>query len=159
MSATVISGYSAELTQVAPPNFAPLKPNQLHGRKRVAFFSKTFASESAGANIALCVLPKGARITGGDISFSATTGSATIALGLAGKDLTGYIDAAGSVSDGVALLLAAAAITTTPRVPFANTQALYYGYETEKELWLTLTTAAASMGTQVLKGHIEYVVD
>lgn len=159
MPATVIDGYSAELAQVNPPNYSPLKPNQENGRVRMSFFTKTFASEAAGLDLALCKLPKGARIVGGEISFSASTGTATIAVGLMGKDGSGFIDAANSVSDNTALLLAAAAITTTPVVRLANTQALSYGYETEKELYVTLTTAVAAMGTQVLKGHIAYIVD
>lgn len=159
MAWPTIDSYSNELASVQPPLYAPLQPNELHGRKRIAFFTKTFASEAAGEDVALCVIPKGARIIGGAISFSATTATAQISCGLKGKDNSGYIDAALSVADDVDAVLAAAAITTTPKVALANSQALFYGYETEKELYLTLTTSVAGMGTQVLKGHIEYVVD
>jgi hypothetical protein len=58
----------------------------------------------------------------------------------------------------VALLKAAAAQGATI-VPFALTQALYYGYETEKDLYLTLTTGTGTVATEVIKGHIEYVLD
>lgn len=157
--ATTIDAYSVELAQVQPPAYSPLKPNEEGGRVRCAMFSYTFASQSAGHDVALCKLPKGARILGGAISVSATTGSMTLSVGLMGADGDGYLDAADSVADDVDILLAAAAITTTPKVALANTQALDYLYETEKELYVTMTTAAAAAGTQVVKGHVEYVVD
>lgn len=159
MAATVIDDYGDELTQNRPPLYAPLKPNEQHGRIRSCFFTFTSATEGSGTDVALAVIPKGARILQGTISVSATTGSATIALGLMGKDGSGYIDSANTVSDGTALLLAAAAITTTAKVAFAATQALYYGYEAQKELYLTMTTGAAALSSQVIKGHIEYVCD
>jgi len=89
--------------------------------------------------------------------MSATTGTATIAIGLCGKDDSGFI--APGVADGAALCLAAQTITTTAEVPFLVTQALYQGYVTVKELYLTLTTGAAAMGTQTLRGYLLYVVD
>jgi secreted trypsin-like serine protease len=159
MAATVINSYSAELTQIQPPLYAPLPPNKQHGRIRVAYFTKVFATEAAGEDVALVTIPKGARLLSGQITVSATTGTATLSVGLMGKDGTGFIDAAGSVSDDVAACLAAAAITTTPKVPFLQTQALKYGYETEKELYLTLTTAVAAMAAQTITGHLEYAVD
>lgn len=157
--ATTIDARSVELAQVLPPNFAPLKPNQEHGRKRVATFHYTFASQAAGHDVALCKLPKGARIIGGSITVSATMATCQISLGVMGADENGFIDAAGSVADDVDFLLAAVAITTTPKVLFAQTQALNYLYETEKELYVTLTTSVAAAGAQVVKGSIEYVVD
>jgi len=159
LAATVIDGYSGELGQIQPPAYSPLKPNQKEGRIRVAHFTKTFASEAAGLDLALVELPKGARILRGEISVSASTGSATLSIGLAAKDGSGFIDAANSVSDAVALGFAAAAVTTTALVEIFATQALYRYYECEKPTYVTLTTAAAAMGTQVLKGAIYYVVD
>lgn len=159
MAATVVSGFSNEVAQWQPPTYAPLKPNLYEGRLRHAFFSKTFNNEAAGANIALCTIPKGARIVAGEFCFSASTGTATIAIGIMDKGGSGFIDAANSVSDNTAFFLAAAAVTVTTMQGFANTQALNYGYETEKEDYLTLTTAVAAMTTQVLKGRVTYIVD
>lgn len=159
MAATVIDDYSDELTPHVAPLYEPLQPNESHGRVRQAFFTFTAGTEAAGLDVALAIIPKGARILEGTVSVSATTGSATLAFGLAARDGSGYIDAADSVSDGTALLKAAAAITTTAKADLAATQALYYGYETEKELYLTMTTAAAALASQVIKGHILYVVD
>lgn len=160
MSATVLDSYGAELLSVQPPLYAPLKPNQQGGRVRMSVFSKTFASEAAGLDLGLVVIPKGARILNGEFQFSATLGgTTTVSFGLMGKDKSGFIDAALSVSDDVAALFVATALASTAKQVLAATQALKYGYETEKELYLTLTTAAGSMGTQVLFGHLVYVVD
>lgn len=159
MPATVIDGYSVELAGIQPPTYAPLKPNQYEGRIRVAYFTKTFASEAAGLDLALCAIPKGARILFGSFWVSASTGTATLSIGLMDKAGTGFIDAALSVSDNVAFFLAAAAVTETTEQRFANSIALNFGYETEKECYLTLTTAAAAMGTQSLRGYLAYTVD
>lgn len=161
LNATTIDGYSAELVTVQPPLYAPLKPNQVGGRVRMAFFTKTFAAEASGTDLALCVIPKGARLLNGVFQFSATLGgTATVSFGLMGKDLSGYITSDNSTTaDGVALLMAALASSSTAKQVFLATGVLYFGYETQKELYLTLTTAAASMSTQVLTGYIEYVVD
>ena len=159
MAATVLVGYSNEQGQIQPPTYTPLRPNQREGRVRIAYFSKTFASEASGTNIGLTELPKGARIIDGEITVSATTGSATIAVGLMAKDGSGTIDSANSVSDGVAYGLVAAAITTTAIVPLFATQALYRNYETQKPLIVSLSTAAATMGPQVAMGWVRYVAD
>jgi hypothetical protein len=176
MAATTISGYSDGLTAALAPLYAPLKPNQYEGRVRTINFRLTLAAQVSGTSIAVGNIPKGARIIGGEIIASATlAASATIAVGLAGKDGTGYIDDAVTggpglnttgaatvvgtpISDGVAVLKAAAALSTT-QVPFALTQALGYLYETAKECWLTLTTGTGTVGTEVITGSLRYVVD
>jgi hypothetical protein len=159
MAATVIDGYSTQLAQIQPPAYAPLKPNEQEGRIRIAYFSLTLASQAAGFDAAVLKLPKGARILGGLIVASATlASSAQVSVGLMGKDGSGFIDAAGAVSDAVASLKAAAVLSTT-QVPFAITQALRYGYETEKEVYITLTTSVGTVSTEVITGEVRYVVD
>lgn len=168
--------FSDELTANQAPLYAPLKPNRSEGRVRTANFRLTLASQAAGAVFGVAVLPKGARIIGGELCASATlSNSATLAVGLAGKDNSGYYDDAvaggpgyktdGSavtvgtpVADGGALLKAAAAQGAT-MVPFAITQALGYLYETAKEVYVTLTTGTGTVGTEVVTGSIRYVVD
>jgi hypothetical protein len=154
MAATVIDDYSDELTPSRPPLYGPVGPDIQHGRVRVHYWTMTFATEAAGLDVAVALIPKGARILGGEACVDATTGTATLSYGLSGKDASGYIDAANSVSDDVAALKA-----TTAKVVLAATQALKYGYKTEKELWLTVTTGTAAMASQKLTGHILYVVD
>jgi hypothetical protein len=158
MAATVIDNYSTEVAQGNPPNYAPLKPNQHSGRVRVAAFTRVYVTESAGDDTALCILPKGARIIGGYACVDATTGTATLSFGIAAKDGTGVIDAS-STSDSKTFFKAAAAITDTAKVDLCATQALNFLYETQKEVYVTVTTAAASMSNQTLKGCIMYVVD
>lgn len=160
MPATVIDSYSTELLGVQPPLHAPLKPNQYEGRIRLGYFTKTFASEAAGLDLALVKIPKTARILGGSYYFSATLGGVTtVSFGLMAVDGTGFLDVAASVSDNVAFLSAALASTVTTEQRFGNSIVLNFGYEAEKELYLTLTTAAGAMGTQTLRGYVQYVVD
>lgn len=159
MAATVINSYSTQLAQVQPPNYAPLKPNEYEGRVRVAHFTKVFATEASGEDVALVALPKNARIINGTFYVSASTGTATLAFGLMDKAGSGFIDAAGVVSDNIAFFLAAAAVTVLTEQRFAATIALNYGYETEKEVYVTVSTGTAAMAGQTLKGHVLYVVD
>ena len=179
MAKTTISGYSAELNQGPPgqPNvYAPLKPSQYTGVLRISEFTLTLASQTSGTSFAVMKLPQGARIISGSIIASATlANSATLAVGLAGADGDGYIDEALStgtglntdrsavttgtpISDGVAVLKAAAAQGATA-VGFALTQALGYLYETNKALYITLTTGTGTVATEVVTGHCVWVLN
>ena len=177
MAATTISSYSDEITASLAPNYAPMKPNVQGGRVRSINFRLTLAAQASGTSIAVAKLPRGAKIIGGTLSASATlANSATLAVGLAGADASGYIDDAvagvtsgyqpdGSavttgtaISDSTTCLKAAAAQGAT-QVPFAITQALGYLYETAKEVWVTLTTGTGAVTTEVVRGDIFYVVD
>lgn len=171
MAKTTISGYSDEMTANLQPLYAPLKTNVLGGRVRILDWTLTLASQASGTSFAVGIIPKGARIIAGVLAASATlANSATLAVGLAAKDGTGLIDdgtaiqpdggaATGTAeSDQVACLKAAAAQGAT-QVPFAITMALGYLYETQKELYLTLTTGTGSVSTEVVRGHLLYVVD
>jgi len=166
MAATVINSYSdaygALINGVAqgasgagqmPPS------NQSRGKTTVGAFTVTLASQVAGEDIALVKIPKGARLLHGTIVASATlANSAQISVGLMGADGTGFLDAAGTVSDDVAALKAAAVQSTT-KISFLLTPALKFMYLTEKELWLTITTSVGTVATEVVTGYIEYVVD
>lgn len=178
MAATTITRYSNELAQTSPGSpqiYAPLHANQHYGRVRISAFSITFASEASGSSIALCKIPRGARIISGTLAASATlANSATLAVGLMAQDGAGIIHplalagisplntdgtlVTADVSDGTALLKAAAA-QGTAQVPFAITRALGYLYETAKDLYLTITTGTGAVSTEVLFGHVLYSVD
>lgn len=159
MAATTINSYSDEITAFNSNASAALEPTEHYGRKRISYFTVTLASQASGEDIAVAILPKGARILSGQITATATlANSATLAVGLMGKDGNGFIDSAASVSDSVSLLKAAAA-QGTAIVGFALTQTLYYGYKVQKDLYLTLTTGTGTVATEVIKGHVEYVVD
>lgn len=153
MAATVINSYADELEDFVEDG-TRMEPTLSQCRLQVIPFEVTLASQAAGEDIALAVIPKGARIIQGLIVSSATlANSAQISIGLAGKDGSGFIDAANTVSDDVAALKAAATQSTT-QVGFALTSALKYLYKAEKELWLTCTTSVGTVATEVLKGHI-----
>jgi len=159
MAQTVIDSYSAELTQGLPPLYAPVKTTQLQGRVRIATFTRQYVTEAAGDDTALVVLPKGAKILNIHLQLSASSGAATLAVGIAGKDKTGFIDGPGTISDSNAFFRAAAALTVTTDTVCGDTQALNTMYETLKEVWITITTAAAAMANQLLTGYVLYVVD
>lgn len=176
MAATVIDDYSVQLNQHAPGSpqtYGPVKANEHYGRVRVSTFRYVFAAQSAGHDVALCIIPKGARILGGILAASATlANSATLAVGLAAKDGSGELksasqgtalttagaSSAAAESDAIACLKAAAVQGAT-QVPFAITQALGYLYETQKEVYLTATTGTGAVTTEVLTGEVRYVVD
>jgi hypothetical protein len=126
--------------------------------KRTIYFEVTLASQTTGEDILIGFIPKGAIILGGTHIASATlANSATTAIGLKGADESGYIDAALSVSDNVAILKAAAALSTT-LVPFGITQALSFGYVAEKNLYLTLTTGTGTVATEVIRGYCDILL-
>ena len=95
MAKTTIANYSIELNQGPPGNpqtYAPLRPNQLGGRVRMEMLTYVAAAD-ATSSIALCKIPKGARLI--DIAFAASAtlgGTATLSFGLAGADGSGNID-------------------------------------------------------------------
>lgn len=171
-----ITAYSDEITANLAPLYAPIKTNRQYGRVRSYCWRLTLASQASGTTFAVAIIPKGARIIGGSIAASATlANSATLAVGIAGKDATGYYDDAvaagpGYKTDGSAVTtgtpvadtttgLKAAAAQGATLVPFALTQALGYLYETAKEVYLTLTTGTGTVSTEVVTGHVYYVVD
>ena len=173
MPATTISGYSDEITPNISPLYAPLKTNVSGGRVRIADWRLTLASQASGTSFAVAIIPKGARLIAGSLIASATlANSATLAVGLAAKDGSGVIHPAtaggigpdgaavtsSDVADAIASLKAAAAQGTT-MVNFLLTIALGYLYETQKECWLTLTTGTGTVATEVVRGHVLYVVD
>lgn len=161
MAATTINSYGDELTLNLFPAYKPLLPDRSGGRVRCATFTITLASQASGEDIAVAIIPSGARILSGAIIASATlANSAQVSVGLMGKDLSGLIDSTtgATVSDNVAYLKAAAVLSTT-LVPFAITQALGYLYKTKKELYLTLTTSVGTVATESVTGHLFYVVD
>lgn len=179
MAATTISGYSTELNQTTPGNpqtYAPVSANQHYGKVRCTSFRLVLASQALGTSFAVAIIPKGARIISGSIIASATlANSATLAVGLAAKDGLGYIDDAlaggptykpdgsavtvGTKVDDSTTCLKAAAAQGATAVGFALTQALGYRYETAKDLYLTLTTGTGQVSTEVVTGHVFYVVD
>ena len=121
-------------------------------------FTVTLATQATGEDILIGFIPKGATFFGGTHVSSATlANSATTAIGLKGVDESGFIDSANSVSDSISLAKAAAALSTT-LVTFGTTNALYYGYVAQKDLYLTLTTGTGTVATEVITGWYDILL-
>lgn len=177
MAATTISTYSDALkTQIGTASVAPGAPapaNLSRSKMIVAPFKWTCASEVSGTSIGIVRIPKGARLLGGEIAASAAlANSGTLAVGLAAFDGLGNIDdvptgASTSTADAAVTTaqsdsttcLKAAAVQSTTKVGFCLTNALGYGYELQKECWLTFTTGAGTISTEIVRGEVRYAVD
>lgn len=153
----------------------PAPSNLSRGKTTSAPFIWTCSSEVSGTVIGLVKIPKGARLLSGWIVASATlSNSAAVSVGLSATDATAITDPATvawyktdgtagtigtTVADSAVCLKAAAALTTT-KTEFLVTTALGFLYETQKEVWLTLTTSVGTVGTtEIVRGYINYVVD
>ncbi len=132
--------------------------SKFRGKVRRSAFSVILASQVAGT-YGLCRIPAGAIINGIKFCNSATLGSTTISLGVVAADGSGSIDAAGTQdSDSLAKFRADAVSTVTTGQSCADSIALGFMYETEKELYLVLTVATATApASGTLKGFIEYL--
>lgn len=140
---------------IAPASF-PGKTSGIPLRR--CSFTITLAAQTAGEDILIGFIPKGATFFGGTHVASATlANSAKTEIGLKGADESGYIDSANSVSDGVALVKANAVLSTT-LVTFGTTNALYYGYVAQKDLYLTLTTSVGDVATEVITGWYDILL-
>lgn len=173
MAATTISTYSDALESEIGSGATQAPGNLSRSKVIVAPFKWTCASEVSGTSIGLVKIPKGARLLTGVMAASAAlANSGTLAVGLAGVDGTGTIDdvptgsststadaaVTTAQSDSTTCLKAAAAQSTT-QVAFCLTTALGYGYEVQKECWLTVTTGTGTISTEIVRGHITYAVD
>lgn len=158
MAITVIDGYSDNIGTTSIPPAGDIPALAGGTAKRTIYFQITFASQASGHDVMLGFIPKGARILGGThIANGALANSATTAIGLKGVDESGFIDAANTVSDNIAILKAAATLSTT-LVPFGLTQALSFGYVAEKDLYLTLTTGAGTVAVEVVRGWCDILL-
>jgi hypothetical protein len=138
---------SDQVTKIDSPDFDMLKPNEAHGRERIAFFSGTTLATggATGDTYQLCEVPTGARILGGTLATGALGTSIVAAIGITGS----------TAKYGTGIDIAAAGVDT-----FADTLALNYGVElsAKERIFMTLSggTPAASI---VYRGHVKYVVD
>lgn len=167
MATTVIDTYSDQL-QAYVESRTKMDTNLSFAKTYAIPFVHTCSAEASGSDIALAIIPRGARIISGEIVASATlANSAQISIGLAARDGLGYID---DVASGSSISTAGAAVTTaqsdsttclkaaatqsTTKVGFALTTALGFMYEAQKELYLTATTSVGAVTTEVLRGYV-----
>lgn len=141
---------SDQITNITAIPPVKTRTSEMGGRVRVAYFS--FTTPAGGVAIAdtvqLCVIPKGARILGGEAKFEAMStgaGAATVELG-----------------DGTtaAKYLAATSVDAAGKAAFADTVALNYGELLTSELTLTATASVeAWAAAKKLYGHVLYALD
>lgn len=156
-----LSAEGAIILNQANQTYAPMQTIQYEGRLRIATFTVTLASQGTGL-YTLCQLPRGAKIIRFEHLHEVSLGaSATISIGLAGKDNSGYISADNTTTaDAPALFRAAATDTTTTVQVLGQTAALGWQYTTQKEVLVTATVAVAALpASGTWSGQILYVVD
>lgn len=158
MPATTIDGYSNELALSIPfaQAFSPAKPNQYTGRCRVAYFNRNCPGGGT-LNYAMVELPAGARVLLINYVIDASTGGGPNRFGLMAKDASGFIDAAGLVSDNTQFFKTdGTQVAGEYRSP--TTIALNIGYETEKACYLTYGTSVPASAHNI-RGFVTYVTD
>ena len=164
MTLTARDYYSAEVAQSENgQSVSPLKPNEKGGRLRITRFTLTVPTATivATKNVIVAKLPKGARILGVTVMTDGLVTAGDMDVGLSGADATGFIGA-GVTADSDNMLADALDVAAAGAVYAASTLALNYGYETLKEVYLTITNpsgAATWAAGKLIAGHVEYVVD
>ena len=129
---------------------SPIKPNELEGRVRIAYFSYSSPASSppeAASTIELCKLPIGARLIKGHYAHDGIGGSSgTCDIGFTG-DVDRYADAAVLADSAGA-------------IDFLDTFAENVGDALTEAKTLLLTTAVATFtASKSLRGWVLYVVD
>ena len=119
-----------------------IQANEQGGKLRAAYFSVNTTTQaiSSGDTVNLAVLPKGARILGGFVSFGAMGASATLKIGDSGSDVR-LLASTDVSAAGTANILAAAG----------------FGYETTDVVTVIATAGGANYASaKDLKGVIFY---
>jgi hypothetical protein len=143
----VTAGKSTQVTAIDSVDYDQLRPDEAHGRVRMAFweFTTLAAGGADGDSFAACEIPKGARILGIKTCNEALGAGVVASVGITGA-LTKY---------GTGIDMAAAGEDFC-----ANTIALNYGVRTTaKERILIVMTGAAPAATKKVNGHVLYVID
>lgn len=164
---------SQQMQNLAGTPLVYLRPNELTGRVRIAFFyfAPTVDPTSTGI-VSLTKLPAQARVIGGKVVSLNSISGTTLSIGLAAADGSGVPDANTSDYDpgnGQAVLTADSAthfatnlgVGTDGSYDFANTAANKYGYVLQKECYLigSFGTHGMTASSSTLAGHVLYVAD
>jgi hypothetical protein len=148
--------YSAQRTNSRATPAVMNQANELSGRVRVAYGTYEAASLAAASEIEMFVLPNGARLVQGNLSYDALGSGTTLSVGYAA-----HTNAAGTaVSASAAAYKAAAASTSAQKVDVLATIALGSGTETDtNEDGVAITVTNAGTATGSIELTIMYVVD
>jgi len=136
-----------------PQTYGFANPSEIGGSEKIAFFSKTCASEAISDVIRLTKLPAGARVLGIVwTSEDLSSGSATLDIGDSSDTDRFVIDVA----------VGAGAIATgnlTLRTPTTETPDIGLGYKYSSDTWIQALVKTAALNTGKFWGFVRYVVD
>jgi hypothetical protein len=137
---------SSQITKIDSPDYDQLKPNEAHGRLRVAYFDVvTPAGVLINEICELVELPVGARVLGGNIAHGALGASATGSVG--------YVGQAGRYASAVSMAVAG-------NYALAGNLTQNYGDELATRVRLNMTFQGANPAAGItIRGHVVYVVD
>ena len=143
---TATQTYSTELTGIDSKPVVKAEANAAYGAKLKRYrASITLNAQDIASTIQLCRIPAGESFAFGIMNASATLGSSTIAIGIAGT--TGKYFAAATFTTAVATLFAA---------PVADEVAA--AYTAEEDVFLTVAVAALpGSGTLVIDIYTSFV--
>lgn len=136
----------------------PLRPDELHGKERIAYFTHDQSACQANSTISLTKLPSGAKVIRGRVMHADMGSSRTVGIGIAGVDSSGEI--ANGVADSATHFASALDVAAAGQKDFANTIALNSGYVTQKEVYLYATLSAHTWPVErAFEGYVVYVTD
>jgi hypothetical protein len=144
---------SIQRAQIAPPNYAPLKPTELEGRVRCAYARIQFQGALIGDVITWFKIPVGARIVGGWLkSTSGIGGAATVTLQDNGAVPLVFIPATNLGAANTIVLMGGAGT-------HAGLGGDMQGDTTGNGLMQSVIAAANPTNGTILECFVQYVVD
>jgi hypothetical protein len=152
--------YGAELTSILAGTQVNVYDCGGRVRMKRATYTVPAGTIAASKKIALCLIPKNARVIGGAIQHSAMGSGRTLDLGLVGADGTGYLDT--GVADDLDMFLASIDVSGAGQDTFAelalgDSNAMYL---TAKDCLLVATTEVNTFpAAGTLTVLVKYVVD
>lgn len=153
-------GASIEAKSFFTPGHDPIRPDEMHGRVRMVYFTHDETAITNGNTIVANKLPKGARILHGRVSFGTGGTDRVLDIGLTGVDESGNIEDDGPVADDLDLLADGIDAAAAGEADFANDDASGMGYRTAKEVYLTITAGGDDWPAgQHIHGYLLYVLD
>lgn len=141
---------SVQVAKLAANPPERLATDEQGGRKRVAygFFTVPVGGVAIAETVAMCMVPKGARILGGQLASEAMS--------------SGGAAASVQVGDGAtaARFLGTTSIDAAAVAAFANTMALGFGTKLTADTWIVLTAVTEAWAAgQDIAVAVDYVAD
>ena len=131
--------------------------NEVDAEVTTTYFNRD-TTDAANGNLAqndvvqVAILPKGARLKGGRLAWSALGTNVTLSVGLAP-----YSSSSGTAAAPTALLGSTAA-ATAGQADFGNTIALKYGDVLAEPMYLIVTVGGANpAGSQGFRGFVDFL--